>query len=143
MPTTDSWTDLCAAADVKPGVGLYLEHDNRRLTVWRIGGGGAGGERSDGGVSRNDVSRGDVSCEGISRDDDAHDDGPATFRVMDDACPHAGGSLSAGVIDDGCVICPWHGWAFNADSGACPDNEAYRVRVYAVRVHNGRVLARL
>jgi len=63
--------------------------------------------------------------------------------VMDDACPHAGGSLSAGSLDDGCVICPWHGWAFSVDSVECPDNAAYRVRVYDVRIEHGRVLARL
>ncbi|MFT3787686.1 MAG: Rieske (2Fe-2S) protein [Tepidisphaeraceae bacterium] len=38
--------------------------------------------------------------------------------VMDNECPHAGGSMSGGYITDGCAICPWHGWAFKLDTGA-------------------------
>ncbi len=63
----------------------------------------------------------------------------ASIRVLDDHCPHAGGSLSAGAIVDGCVICPWHAWPFNVNTGQCPDADAYRVRVYESRVENGRV----
>ena len=70
------------------------------------------------------------------------------FSVMDDACPHAGGSLSGGLVDGQmfeapCVICPWHGWPFDVQSGECPDNPSYRVNTYASRVLAGRVEARL
>ncbi len=66
-------------------------------------------------------------------------------RVMDDRCPHAGGSLSAGHIDDelGCVMCPWHAWPFDPDTGACPDNPAFAVRTYEAKVEDGRVWAKL
>jgi len=70
--------------------------------------------------------------------------------VMDDHCPHAGQSLSAGHVDssfidppNNCVVCPWHGWAFRTDTGECPDNPSYQVRVYESRVVAGRVTARL
>jgi nitrite reductase (NADH) small subunit len=69
-------------------------------------------------------------------------DGQAVV-VLDDACPHAGGSLSAGGIDDGCVICPWHGWAFELSSGQCPDNRQIAVRRHEARVVAGRVQVRL
>jgi len=32
-----------------------------------------------------------------------------TLRVGPGACPHLGADLSAGVVDDGALICPWHG----------------------------------
>lgn len=70
------------------------------------------------------------------------DGGNPSIRVMDDHCPHAGGSLSAGAITEGCVLCPWHAWAFDVNTGICPDAESYRVKVYAVRVENGRVWIR-
>jgi nitrite reductase/ring-hydroxylating ferredoxin subunit len=38
-------------------------------------------------------------------------------HVMDNHCPHAGGSMSGGYIDDGCAVCPWHGWAFDVKTG--------------------------
>ncbi len=80
-----------------------------------------------------------------------HSDRPlAVFRradntpaVTDDTCPHAGGSLSAGHVRDGCAVCPWHAWAFDLETGACPDNPAISVATYPTRVIDGRVQARL
>jgi nitrite reductase (NADH) small subunit len=66
-----------------------------------------------------------------------------TVRVMDDTCPHAGASLSAGHVEDGCVVCPWHAWAFDVHTGTCPDNRAIVVRTYPSRVVQGRVEAQL
>jgi nitrite reductase/ring-hydroxylating ferredoxin subunit len=62
-------------------------------------------------------------------------------RVIDDRCPHAGGTLSAGRVDrDGCVVCPWHGWPFALDSGQCPDNPAIAVRTWLAQIDHGDVL---
>jgi len=35
-----------------------------------------------------------------------------------DQCPHRGTALSIGTIEDGCLVCPYHGWKFEAE-GAC------------------------
>ena len=35
-----------------------------------------------------------------------------------DRCPHREAPLSEGWIEDGCVVCPYHGWAFG-DEGRC------------------------
>ncbi|MDX1682519.1 MAG: Rieske (2Fe-2S) protein [Phycisphaeraceae bacterium] len=63
--------------------------------------------------------------------------------VCDNACPHAGASLAGGHIRDGCVVCPFHFWAFDTDSGACPDNPAIGVAVYPARIQDGRIEAQL
>ena len=70
-------------------------------------------------------------------------------------CPHSGARLCLGTIeqriegepggryelvDRTVVVCPWHGWEFDAQTGVCPEDEAYRVAVYPVRVEDGRVL---
>lgn len=44
------------------------------------------------------------------------DEGQA--RVLADTCVHRGGSLSAGWLAGGCVVCPYHGWRFRGD-GKC------------------------
>ncbi len=64
-----------------------------------------------------------------------------SVRVIDDACPHAGGSLSAGRVDEAslCAVCPWHGWPFSLNDGRCPDNPAYAVTRYEVKIEAGKV----
>lgn len=69
--------------------------------------------------------------------------GPDQVRVLDDRCPHAGGSLSAGHVQDGCVVCPWHAWPFDLDHGRCPDNPAIGVTTYPSRLDRQRVWARI
>lgn len=38
--------------------------------------------------------------------------------VAPDRCPHREAPLSAGTVNDGCLVCPYHGWAFG-DGGTC------------------------
>jgi NAD(P)H-dependent nitrite reductase small subunit len=65
------------------------------------------------------------------------------FHAIADTCPHRGGPLGAGVLEDGLVHCPLHGWAFDVKTGACQTNPAKPVRCYPVRVENGRVQIRM
>ena len=64
-------------------------------------------------------------------------------RVTDDTCPHAGGSLSAGYVSDGCVVCPRHGWTFEIDTGKCPDSLTLRIATYPARVVDGQIQSRI
>jgi nitrite reductase (NADH) small subunit len=40
-----------------------------------------------------------------------------TLSALDNVCPHRGGPLSDGVILDGKIVCPWHGWQFDLQTG--------------------------
>jgi len=69
---------------------------------------------------------------------------PDRFVVVDNACPHAGGNLSAGDVENGCeIVCPWHAWAFNLDTGACTLNETVRLKRYECKVESGLLFAKL
>ena len=59
----------------------------------------------------------------------------AELHALDDSCPHRGGSLGLGVVLDGDVTCPWHGWHFNLESGCNTDGLEERVRVRPVRTN--------
>ena len=62
-----------------------------------------------------------------------------TYRAIDDTCPHQGASLGEGTYHRGRVICPWHNWIFDAETGACPGVPEISVAVYPVRVRDGAV----
>lgn len=52
--------------------------------------------------------------------------------ALDNFCPHMGGPLGEGDIDDATVTCPWHGWQFDIASGCCinmPGEDARKVDI--------------
>ena len=60
-----------------------------------------------------------------------------TVYAVANICPHQhSSSISDGMIQDGCVICPLHGWAFSLDTGKCTDSNA-ALDTYDVREING------
>ena len=71
--------------------------------------------------------------------------GLALFNVegeiyaLDNTCPHAGGPLGEGTLEDEVVTCPWHGWKFNVRTGQRLKNpsQGWAVQSYEVRVVEG------
>lgn len=61
--------------------------------------------------------------------------------VLDDTCPHAGASMSAGWVEGGCAICPRHAWRFELTTGNLTGGGP-ALRRYTTRQldHNGRTL---
>jgi nitrite reductase/ring-hydroxylating ferredoxin subunit len=39
------------------------------------------------------------------------------YSILDDECPHQGASLGVGCLEDGSLVCPSHGWAFDPRTG--------------------------
>lgn len=39
--------------------------------------------------------------------------------ALDNTCPHLGAPLGNGRIEDGKLVCPWHGRAFDLATGEC------------------------
>ncbi len=66
-----------------------------------------------------------------------------TISAMDNVCLHRGGPLGQGVVAGGKVICPWHGWEWDARTGAAAHNPATKVVVYSLKIENGDVLIKL
>ncbi len=63
------------------------------------------------------------------------------FYALDGTCPHQGGPLGEGYLDEqGIVTCPWHGWQFRVADGESPLSPALRARAYDVEVQDGQVL---
>jgi nitrite reductase (NADH) small subunit len=64
------------------------------------------------------------------------------LRALDNLCPHRQGPLDEGWIENGEVVCPWHGWCFNPDTGVC-SNAQGAVSTYPVKVEHGALLIAL
>jgi nitrite reductase (NADH) small subunit len=60
--------------------------------------------------------------------------------ALDNVCLHRGGPLGQGVIVDGAVVCPWHGWMYNPQSGEAAQNPSVKVDVYPIRVEGDDVM---
>ena len=68
---------------------------------------------------------------------------PERAVVIDNACPHAGGNLSGGEVNDGIVTCPWHHWQFDLNTGVCIHSDQARVRRYRAEIRDGMIWADL
>ena len=58
---------------------------------------------------------------------------------MDNVCLHRGGPLGQGVIADGKVVCPWHGWMWDPVTGEATHNASARIAVYPIKVEGEEV----
>lgn len=86
------------------------------------------------------------------------------YRAYPNWCPHQGGPVCEGTaggtveasfdretletttewVREGEVLnCPWHGWEFDLDDGACLSGRAARLPAYEVRVEDGDVVVSL
>ena len=55
-------------------------------------------------------------------------------------CPHRGGPLGEGTIQNGALVCPWHAFRFDPKTGRCLNNPALSVACHPVRVDGQDVL---
>lgn len=61
-------------------------------------------------------------------------------HAMGATCSHYGGPLDEGDVDDGCLVCPWHGSRFRLDDGSVARGPATSPqRSYEVRTSGGRL----
>mgnify|MGYP006308163247 CR=1 FL=1 len=54
------------------------------------------------------------------------------YAALDNQCPHQGGPLGEGSIENGLLRCPWHGWDFYPLSGETPGDFDDCVETYPV-----------
>lgn len=68
---------------------------------------------------------------------------PPGVYVIDNACPHANGNLSAGDVKGSVVTCPWHAWKFHVTSGKSAQGSVACVKSYAVEIRDNDVYVKL
>lgn len=65
------------------------------------------------------------------------------FFASDDTCPHRGGPLHEGDIIGNEIVCPWHLWSFDIETGLCGGNSSIRITKHELRIEGGRIFVRL
>lgn len=65
------------------------------------------------------------------------------YSAMDNVCLHRGGPLGQGVVEDGKVVCPWHGWQYDPKTGAVAHNPNAKVAVYPLSFESEDVLVEI
>jgi nitrite reductase (NADH) small subunit len=58
-------------------------------------------------------------------------------------CPHAKGPLQEGTITAETLTCPWHGYTFSLETGACDDDPDLLLARYDVRIDGDDILVRV
>jgi nitrite reductase (NADH) small subunit len=66
----------------------------------------------------------------------------AVYAVVD-ACPHKGGPLSDGIVTEGQVACPLHGWQINLGTGCAEAPDVGCVKTFETAIREGTVWVNL
>jgi nitrite reductase (NADH) small subunit len=65
------------------------------------------------------------------------------IAVLDGVCPHEGGPLGEGIVEDGRVVCPWHGYAYDVHTGESQQDPEVKAQVFESVVEDGELRAKL
>ena len=65
--------------------------------------------------------------------------GNGLFYACGAVCPHEDGPLAEGWLEGGSIVCPWHGFDFDLQTGRCLVDERLTIPVYPSRVAAGAV----
>lgn len=62
------------------------------------------------------------------------------YRALDNMCPHRGGALGQGIVDGRHIVCAWHGWQIDTETGLAVQNRAVGVKLYELKIEGNEVL---
>jgi nitrite reductase/ring-hydroxylating ferredoxin subunit len=65
--------------------------------------------------------------------------GDGRFHACGAICPHEDGPMAEGWLEGNAVVCPWHGFDFDLQTGRCQVAEGLAIPIYPTRVTEGAV----
>ena len=65
------------------------------------------------------------------------------FYAIDNLCPHKGGPLAEGSLENGQVTCSWHAWTFDVRTGQCETVPGVKIGHYPVKIKYDEVFIKL
>ena len=61
------------------------------------------------------------------------------YSAIDNVCLHVGGPLGEGTIENGKVVCPWHGYEYDLSTGCHPGDPSLQLTPVKVAVRDGQI----
>ena len=61
------------------------------------------------------------------------------FYAVANKCPHKGGPLGEGRVQEGVVVCPNHEWRFELKTGNSMQNPEMKCKVFPVRIKDEKI----
>lgn len=85
-----------------------------------------------------DISDGEAVVEEVEGTSVAVLRSDGDIYALENVCPHQGGPVGEGKVEDGCIHCPWHGWQFDLETGEHVHGST-DVNTFPVRVEDSDV----
>ncbi|NJD90209.1 MAG: Rieske (2Fe-2S) protein [Geobacter sp.] len=63
--------------------------------------------------------------------------------ACENECPHQGSPMQAGIVKDGHLSCPRHGYRFNLKTGSCLDNPDFTLKVFTAKVEGDDIMVEI
>ncbi|MBI2109575.1 Rieske 2Fe-2S domain-containing protein [Candidatus Woesearchaeota archaeon] len=61
------------------------------------------------------------------------------FYAVNAVCPHRGGPLEQGSLNQNVVSCPWHGWQFDVETGTSPVFPQAKIEIFKVKIEGEEI----
>jgi len=88
--------------------------------------------------NKNEISEGRITTVTAGHKQIALSNFEGKMCALDNRCPHQGGPLGEGSIENGILRCPWHGWDYHPCTGKAPGFDD-GVEAYQVKEEGGAV----
>jgi nitrite reductase/ring-hydroxylating ferredoxin subunit len=63
--------------------------------------------------------------------------------ACENECPHQGSPMQAGIVKDGHLSCPRHGYRFNLKTGSCLDNPDFTLKVFPAKIEGDDIVVEI
>ena len=68
------------------------------------------------------------------------------MHAVEEICPHQGGPMSEGTIEDGSIVCPWHSGKFDIETGKVSEESDFvkqDLKIYEVKTEGDDILVKI
>lgn len=62
------------------------------------------------------------------------------LHALDGICPHAGGPIGQGNLQDNIVTCPWHEWSFDCRTGENDFDSSVKLALFPIKAEGDDIL---